>query len=53
MCPDVNVFRITSKVNLGVLASKETKVNQVGGIMTPVMEEMDLELQECPGHRQV
>lgn len=42
---------VTSKVNLGLLALKERKVNQVGGIMIPAMEEMDMELQECPDHR--
>lgn len=38
-------------MNLGLLVLKERKVSQVGGIMTPAMEEMDLELQECPDHR--
>lgn len=37
-------------MNLGIQALKEIKVSQAGGIMTPAMEEMDLELQECPDH---
>lgn len=38
-------------MNLGLQALKVKKVSQVGGIMTPAMEEMDLELQECLDHR--
>lgn len=38
-------------MNQGLQVLKVKKVSRVGGIMTPAMEEMDLDLQECPDHQ--